>query len=96
MSATECPASGASPRPDWAQVSEHAEQRLLEQLQRGDAVLLISRHDGTRVPAVVTTPPRGASIHARLAGAPIGTPLWLHHWHVTLPPATPTAKEAWR
>lgn len=96
MSEILAPTLAAQARPEWAQVSEHAEQQLLGQLQRGDAIVLISRHDGTRVPAVITTPPRGASIQARLAGAPIGTPLWLHHWHVTLPPATPTTGETWR
>lgn len=74
-------------RAPWATVVEWEQERVRARLRRGDRIILVSRHDGTRVPAVLTSPPNGMRLQAALAGAPVGTPIHLSHWAIEIPAA---------
>lgn len=67
-------------RASWARVVEWEQELIRSTLRRGERIVLVSRHDGSRVPAVVTATPAGTVLHAALAGAPVGTPIHLTHW----------------
>lgn len=69
-----------TPRASWSAIVDWEQELICEQLRRGDPITLVSRHDGTHVPAIVTSPPVGMRLHAALAGAPVGTPIHLAHW----------------
>lgn len=72
-------------RASWTRVIEWEQELIRTTLRRGEHVVLVSRHDGSRVPAVVTATPDGTVLHAALAGAPIGTPIHLTHWALERP-----------
>lgn len=74
-----------APRTPWSAIIEWEQERLCAQLRRGDRITLVSRHDGTRVPAVLTSPPDGTRLQAALAGSPVGTPIHLSHWAIEIP-----------
>lgn len=74
----------APPAP-WSSIVEWEQELIRAQLHRGDRITLVSRHDGTRVPAVVTSPPDGMRLQAALAGASVGTPMHLAHWAIEIP-----------